>query len=203
MLPTFNTNYEYVMKLKFKYFRTCTIKMENSHYEESDSSLLSRQQSRLRAALAKLSDVCQRNSKLTEAVLSKQSSVASSNNKSKVASAPPPPPLRTVSLFKIKTLAKVKTKKDLRAQTKSEIIISEVSDKKTDNWDTSNILDPGVRENSGKNVDTDSLSSSAEGERSERVRRSLENLTVPSWYTKYHRTNGKKWIRERSEESIT
>ena len=180
--------------------------MENSQYEESDSSLLSRQQSRLRAALAKLSDVCQRNSKLTEAVLSKQSSVASSNNKSKVASAPPTPPLRTVSLFKIKTLAKVKTKKDLRAQTKSEIIISEVSDKKTDNWETSDILSPGVRENSGKNVDTDSLSSSAEGERcerSERVRRSLENLTVPSWYTKYHRTNGKKWIRERSEESIT
>ena len=165
--------------------------------------MLSRQQGRLRAALAKLSDVCQRNSKLTEAVLSKQSGVANnSNNKYKVQATPPTPPLRTVSLFKIKTLRKVETRKEIKAETetKSGRIIGELSDNKENKPQTSDHPDLEEREEKVTENDEGDVGSC---QSSERVKRSLENLSVPSWYTKHqHRSQSNthnKWRRKRTE----
>ena len=70
----------------------------------SEQHLVARHQNRLRDALAKLSDVCTRNSKLTETVASKscaRKTVTHHNNiKPVISNRPPTPPKRTVSLLR-------------------------------------------------------------------------------------------------------
>ena len=87
--------------------------MDDPIYEEC---LVTKHQNRLRAALSKLSDVCNRNSKVTESVAGAKTSslvpapvmVSSlnykscNNHKNSVCNKPPTPPMRTVSLFRLK-----------------------------------------------------------------------------------------------------
>ena len=169
--------------------------MENNIYEDPDSTLMLRQQNRLRAALTKLSDVCHRNSKLTEAVLSKPKVGVNTNCKQRVTTTTPPtPPRRTVSLFKIKTHTKIEATREEAGRAEH--------DYKQRNSDKSPERDhPEVREeNVGENEEADPVMIC---ESSARVRRSLENLSVPRWFTKYKQnsntTNVNKWTRTRTE----
>ena len=169
-----------------------TEKMENNIYEDPDSTLMLRQQNRLRAALTKLSDVCHRNSKLTEAVLSKPKVAGNTNSKQRVTTATPPtPPLRTVSLLKIKTQTKIEA-------TPETGVGSDYKQRKSDKSPKRHHLEDR-EENVRKDEEADPLLIC---ESSARVRRSLENLSVPRWFTKYKQnsnTNTNKWTRSRTE----
>ena len=66
----------------------------------SEEHLVAKHQNRLRDALAKLSDVCTRNSKLTETVAAKSGARKSVNPHNNVITRPPTPPQRTVSLLR-------------------------------------------------------------------------------------------------------
>ena len=78
-----------------------------------EEPLVSKQQNRLRAALSKLSDVCNKNAKLTETVVAKsygcqvnyKSRKLGPNNISAL-TRPPTPPQRTVSFFRKLKIAK-------------------------------------------------------------------------------------------------
>ena len=167
--------------------------MENNIYEDPDSTLMSRQQNRLRAALTKLSDVCQRNSKLTEAVLSKPKVCGNTNSKQRVTTAPPTPPLRTVSLFKIKTHTKKEATREEERREEAETEVG--SDYKSPEKDHLEERE----ENTRKDEETDPVLIC---ETSARVRRSMENLSVPRWFSKYKQnsnTNINKWTRTRTE----
>ena len=168
--------------------------MENNIYEDPDSSLMSRQQNRLRAALTKLSDVCQRNSKLTEAVLSKPKVGGNTNTKQRVTTTPPTPPLRTVSLFKIKTQTKIEATREEAGRA--------VRDYKPRKSDKSPERDD-LREKEENVRENEEAEPVLICESSARVRRSLENLSVPRWFTKYKQnsntTNVNKWTRTRTE----
>ena len=171
--------------------------MENNIYEDPDSSLMSRQQNRLRAALTKLSDVCHRNSKLTEAVLSKPKVGGNTNSKQRVTTTPPTPPLRTVSLFKIKTHTKIEATRE-----EADRAVRDYKPRKSDKSPERDHLrerEENVREN-------EEAEPVLICESSARVRRSLENLSVPRWFTKYKQnsntTNVNKWTRTRTEVFI-
>ena len=169
--------------------------MENNIYEDPDSTLMSRQQNRLRAALTKLSDVCQRNSKLTEAVLSKPKVGGNTNSKQRVTTTttPPTPPLRTVSLSKIKTHTKIKATRETGG------VGSDYKERKSDKSPERDHLENRECQNVRKDEDADPVLIC---ESSARVRRSLENLSVPGWFTKYKHnsnTNINKWTRSRTE----
>ena len=173
--------------------------MENNIYEDLDSTLMSRQQNRLRAALTKLSDVCHRNSKLTEAVLSKPRVGGNTNSKQRVTTSPPTPPQRTVSLLKIKTHTKIEpTREEGRKEEPkigAEYHYKQIKSDKSPQRDHLEEREENVREN--EEADPVMICES-----SERVRRSLENLSVPRWFTKYKQnsnTNVNKWTRTRTE----
>ena len=78
-----------------------------------EDHLIAKQQNRLRAALSKLSDVCNKNSKLTETVVAKTSprvksygrqanykSIKLDGDNISALTRPPTPPQRTVSFFR-------------------------------------------------------------------------------------------------------
>jgi len=170
-------------------------RMENNFYEDPDSTLMSRQQNRLRAALTKLSDVCQRNSKLTEAVLSKPKAGGNSNCKQRQISCPPTPPLRTVSLFKIKTHSKIEATRE-ETETRAGCDYKERKSDKSPQRDQLEYSEGNVRK-------IEEAEPVLICESSARVRRSLENLSVPGWFTKYKQnsrnTNINKWTRTKTE----
>ena len=166
-----------------------TEKMENNIYEDPDCTVMSRQQNRLRAALTKLSDVCQRNSKLTEAVLSKPKVAGNTNSKQRItATSPPTPPLRTVSLLKIKTQTRIEARPEAG-------VGSDYKQRKSPERDHLEDREENVR----KDGEADPVLIC---ESSARVRRSLENLSVPRWFTKYKQNSNRninKWTRSRTE----
>lgn len=77
--------------------------MEESHKEEH---LVAKHQNRLRDALARLSEVCHRNAKLTETVSAKSNSqkkygATKETKPSSLNNQPPTPPQRTVSFSRL------------------------------------------------------------------------------------------------------